>query len=154
MSFSDVFRKNKLEKEVYAKLSSPSVIAGLKADGLMFLHIYTDLTCLVKSRELSKSVKDMGMHYLGMDGFLEKIEENPCAVFDECVQVFGFEPALYDDGKLNHRRKPENIAIRIFTSVAKKFRCPFRNDNGKNFKGCEVNAGQIKKLCQGPIARR
>ena len=111
LSFLDVFRKNKLEKEVYAKLSSPSVIAGLKADGLMFLHIYADLTCLVKSRELSKSVKDMGMHYLEMDGFLEKIEENPCAVFDECVQVFGSEPALYDDGKLNHRRKPENIAI-------------------------------------------
>ena len=26
-------------------------------------------------------------------------------------QVFGSEPVLYDDGKLNHRHKPENIAV-------------------------------------------
>ena len=111
LSFLEVFGKNKLENEVYAKLSSPSVIAGLKADGLMFLHIYADLTCLAKSRELNKSVKDMSIHYLELDGFLENIEENPSAVFDKCVQVFGSEPALYDDGKLNHRHKPENTAI-------------------------------------------
>ena len=111
LSFLEVFRKNKLENEVYVKLRSPSVIAGLKADGLMFLHIYADLTCLAKSRELNKSVKDMSIHYLELDGFLENIEENPCVVFDECVQVFGSEPALYDDGKLNHRHKPENIAV-------------------------------------------
>jgi hypothetical protein len=111
LSFLEVFRKNKLENEVYVKLHSLSVIAGLKADGLMFLHVYADLTCLAKSRELNKSVKDMSIHYLELDGFLENIEENPCVVFDECVQVFGSEPALYDDGKLNHRHKPENIAV-------------------------------------------
>jgi hypothetical protein len=63
LSFLEVFRKNKLENEVYVKLHSLSVIAGLKADGLMFLHVYADLTCLAKSRELNKSVKDMSIHY-------------------------------------------------------------------------------------------
>ena len=39
------FRKNKLKNEVYVKLSNSLVIAGLKADGLMFLYISADLTC-------------------------------------------------------------------------------------------------------------
>jgi len=38
--------------------------AGLKADAIMFHHFYADLVMLAKSKELGKSVLDMGKHYL------------------------------------------------------------------------------------------
>ena len=35
---------NKLEKSVYTKLRDPQVLACLKADAIMFHHVYADFT--------------------------------------------------------------------------------------------------------------
>ena len=95
--------KNKLENDVFLKLQDPSIITSLKADGLMFLHVYADLTNLAKSTELKKSAMDMNVHYLELDGFLEHVEDNPSIVLNEIVEVFESEPKLYGDEKFNHR---------------------------------------------------
>ena len=55
---------NKLERAVYEKLQDPVMHAGLKSDAIMFHHVYADLVMLAKSKELGKSVLDMGKHYL------------------------------------------------------------------------------------------
>jgi hypothetical protein len=114
------FKRNKLEKEVYAKLQDPSVITSLKADGLMFLHIYADLTCLAKSTELKKSAMDMNLHYLELDGFLEYMESSPSIVFDTTEKVFKSEPKLYGDGKFNHRLKAENKVVYSHLQIEEK----------------------------------
>ena len=96
-------KKNKLENDVFLKLQDPSTITNLKADGLMFLHVYADLTNLAKSTELKKCAMDMNMHYLELDGFLEHVEDNPSIVLKNLVEVFKSEPKLYGDEKTNHR---------------------------------------------------
>ena len=111
LAYLEYFKKNRLENEVYAKLKNPAVMAGLKADGLMFIHIYADLTCLAKSKELKKNVRAMGIHYLELDGFLENLDDCPRMVYDKSLKVFGSEPMLYCSGKLNHRCHAENISI-------------------------------------------
>ena len=60
---------NKLEKSVYTKLKSPVELAYLKADAIMFHHVYADLVMLAKSSELQKSAFDMGQHYLELKCF-------------------------------------------------------------------------------------
>ena len=54
----------------------------------MFVHIYADLTCLAKSKVLWKSVKDVSLHYLELDGFLENIKDNPLIALNKSTQVF------------------------------------------------------------------
>ena len=55
---------NKLETEVYAKLLDSTEVTRLRADGLMYFHVYADLVMLSKSNDLGKSVMDMNQHYL------------------------------------------------------------------------------------------
>ena len=66
----------------------------VKADALMFIHVYADLVKLAKSTELNKSALDMRLHYLELDGFLELLEDNQ-AVFDSEMRVFNSEDRLY-----------------------------------------------------------
>ena len=54
---------NKLERDVYTKLLDPMELARLKADGLMYYHVYADLVMLSKSNDLGKSSLDMNLHY-------------------------------------------------------------------------------------------
>ena len=106
------FRKNTLEKDVYQKLQDSNAMAGLKADGLMFLHIYADLVTLAKSQEFKKSALDMNIHYLELNGFLEHLEENPSIAFNPNIQVFPSESRLYNECvQQNHRMKPKNKLI-------------------------------------------
>ena len=56
---------NKLERDLYAKLLDPTEMVRLKADALMFYHVYADLVMLSKSNDLGKSVFDMNQHYFG-----------------------------------------------------------------------------------------
>ena len=60
---------NKLERKVYKKLKHSDELAHLKADALMFYHIYADLVMLAKSNSLKKSVIDMNTHYLELKMF-------------------------------------------------------------------------------------
>lgn len=60
---------NKLEKSVYTKLKDPQELAWLKADAIMFHHMYADLVMLAKSNDPQKSAFDMGRHYLELKCF-------------------------------------------------------------------------------------
>ena len=55
---------NKLEQSVYEKLQDIDTLAQLKADAIMFHHIYSNLVMLAKSCDLDKNVFDMNQHYL------------------------------------------------------------------------------------------
>ena len=46
LKFTGRDKGNKLEREVYSKLHDDDEMAGLKADGLMFYHVYADLVML------------------------------------------------------------------------------------------------------------
>ena len=67
LEFLREFKKNKLD--VYDKLQNLNIMTSVTADALMFVHIYVDLVTLAKSEELNKSVYDMTIHYLELDGF-------------------------------------------------------------------------------------
>lgn len=109
---------NKLEREVYAKLLDPKCITQLKADGLMFHHVYADLVMLSKSNDLGKSALDMNQHYLELNTYLQEVEHNPDIVMEREYQVFRSEKKLYGDNKkINHRLHSTSRAIydKLFT---------------------------------------
>ena len=94
---------NQLEKEVYSKLQDSMELMWLRADALMFYHIYADLMALAKSNDLKKSVLDMGTHYLELQEFLETLQNQPEIASDISTQVFASEERIYGDTPLNHR---------------------------------------------------
>ena len=113
------FAKNKLEREVLTKLKDSHARANLKADGLMFVHVYADLVTLAKSEELNKNALDMTIHYLELSGFLEHLTDDPTIAFDVEMQVYKTERRLYDaKSNLNHRIKPKNLFVyqRLFVT--------------------------------------
>ncbi len=81
-------RGNKLEKSVYAKLSSSEEIVHLKLDALLFCQVYADLVSLAKSKQLKKSVLDMNTHYLELQTFLKQLQHNPKMIMDCDLRVF------------------------------------------------------------------
>ena len=108
---------NKLEKSVYTKLKDPQELACLKADAIMFHHVYVDLVMLAKSNDLQKSAFDMGQHYLELKCFLEEMEKYPENCMDCSYQVFPSEPRLYGTNKkINHRKHASHhiICNRLF----------------------------------------
>ena len=111
------FKRNKLEKDVYEKLHNDNIMAGVKADGLMFVHIYADLVTLAKSQQLDKSALDMNIHYLKLDGFLEELEADASIALDPYKRVFTSEKRLYDDPSINHRQRHANTKVygRLFS---------------------------------------
>ena len=99
---------NKLEKDVYRKLLDCNELAQLKADGLMFCQVYSDLVMLAKSKELKKSVLDMNVHYLELQMFLNDLQQHPEAIMNKEHHVFISEESLYtNDAKLNYRCHPK-----------------------------------------------
>jgi len=94
---------NKLERDIYEKIHDTSLMAALKADALMFCHIYADLVTLAKSNDLDKSVYDMNKHYLEMKVFLDEVAKYPEIAKNVDHQVFASEHQLYKESKLNHR---------------------------------------------------
>lgn len=96
---------NKLEIEVYMKLTSVDEMAKLRVDAIMYYHIYADLVMLSKSNELAKSVMDMNNHYLELLCFLSDVQKSPELVMDKNYEVFRSEKRLYgSSSKVNHRR--------------------------------------------------
>ena len=95
---------NKLEKDVGHKLQDCNELAALKADALMFFHVYADLVILAKSTKLKKSALDMNTHYLELQVFLQELQKHPEIVMDQRCRVFKSEEKLYgDDKNVNHR---------------------------------------------------
>ena len=95
---------NKLEREVFKKLQDQEELCNLKADGLMFYHIYADLVTLAKSTELKKSAFDMNHHFFELQLFLQLLKEHPEEALLMNCKVFPSEDRLYGTEKLiNHR---------------------------------------------------
>ena len=98
---------NKLERSVFQKLQDPIELAHLKADAIMFHHVYCDLMMLAKSTSLNKNVLDMNKHYLELQTFLSEVERYPEAAMDRNHQVYPSEKELYGkDKNVNHRLHP------------------------------------------------
>jgi hypothetical protein len=113
--YLSLFRKNKLEIEVYEKLNDDKIMAAVKADGLMFTHVYANLVTLAKSTVLNKSAFDMRIHYLELDSFLEMIIDDPEKVFDEKLQVFRSEQKLYSEPLAIAQDHADAVCKRMFT---------------------------------------
>ena len=95
---------NKLEKSVYGKLEDPKLVGALKADAIMYYHVYADLVYLAKSTEFDKSAFEMSKHYLELKCFLEELEARPEIANDSDLKVFPSEELVYGPSKkTNHR---------------------------------------------------
>ena len=100
-------KRNKLERTVYQKLYKPAELAHLKADSIMFHHVYSCLVMLAKSTKLDKNVLEMNQHYLELQVFLSEVEKHPETALNPNLRVFPSEERLYgEDRKLNHRLHP------------------------------------------------
>ena len=104
---------NRLEKEVYRKLlDSEEIMAQVKADALMFFHVYADLVMLAKSNKLQKSALSMNRHYLELQMFLQELEQHPEVIMERNYHVFRSEDKLYgDDKEVNHRIHCKSISV-------------------------------------------
>ena len=112
LSFTGKEKGNKLEQTVYQKLHEPAELAHLKADAIMFHHVYSNLVMLAKSTMLDKNVLEMNNHYLELQVFLSEVEKYPETALDANVRVFPSEERLYgEDRKLNHRLHPSYDSI-------------------------------------------
>ena len=111
LKFTGKYKKgNKLERNVFAKLNDSVELAHLKADSLMYYHVYGDLYMLSKSTELGLSVLSMNQHYLELNEYLYLVETNPNIVFDPDYCVFLSEKQIYSsDVKLNYRLKSQTV---------------------------------------------
>ena len=97
-------RGNRLEKDLFSKLQDPLKLAALRADGLMYFHVYSDLVMLSKSTQLGKSALDMNLHYLELKLFFSEMQSDIDCVFDKTLEVFKSEKRLYGNSKeINHR---------------------------------------------------
>ena len=106
---------NRLEQYVLAKLQDPVMLKTVKVDGLFFYHVYSDLTTLVKSQKLKKSVFDMNVHYLELHNFLQEVKQHPERLYDRGTPVFISEKKLHTDKKLNQRETKAYIYDKLFT---------------------------------------
>ena len=106
---------NKLETTVYRKLLDVTEITYLKADCLMFYHVYADMVMLSKSTKLNKSVLDMNTHYLELKLFLQEVEHYPETMLNKEYCVFRSEAELYGKNhKVNHRLKSPFLFQELF----------------------------------------
>ena len=87
---------NKLEQSVFEKLQDSDEIAHLKADAIMFRHVYCNLVMLAKSNDLDKNVLDMNQHYLELQVFLAEVEHDPETAMNGNLEVFVSEKRLWE----------------------------------------------------------
>ena len=71
---------SKLKCEVFAKLNDLTELAYLKADSIMYYHVYGDLYLLSKFSGLS--VMSMNQHYFELQFCLTEVESSPEIVFN------------------------------------------------------------------------
>lgn len=109
---------NKLEREVLRKLQDAVELSHLKADSLMYYHIYGDLFMLSKSKDLGLSAFSMNQHYLELRLYLTEAMNDPDIVFNKNYHVFSSEKRIYGTGtKLNHRLKSHFVYDALFEDV-------------------------------------
>ena len=109
---------NKLERDVLRKLQDPIELSYLKADSLMYYHIYGDLYMLSKSKELGLTALSMNQHYLELQLYLSEVMKHPDVVFKQNYPVFSSEKRIYGtDSKLNHRLKSPIVYDALFEDV-------------------------------------
>ena len=110
LNYTGKDKGNKLEQTLYRKLQDPTELARLKADALMFYFVYSELVMLAKSEKLGKSALDMNQHYLELQLFLQKIEDDPEAAMNKDHRVFVSEERLYGYNKdINHRIRAKHL---------------------------------------------
>ena len=110
---------NKLEQDVFCKLHDSSELDHLKADSLIYYHVYGDLWMLSKSNDLGLSVLSMNEHYLELLTYFSEVETSPNIVFDPSYRVFPSEKRIYGpDPKVNHRLGAEVVYKRLFESTS------------------------------------
>ena len=103
---------NKLQVDLLTKLQDQNEITQLRADGLMYFHVYADIVMLSKSNDLGKTVLDMNQHYLELKLYLQEVECDPSVVMDKYYQVFRSEERLYGNNKTtNHRCRPNSQVV-------------------------------------------
>ena len=109
---------NKLERDVLLKLQDAVELSHLKADSLMYYHIYGDLYMLSKSKELGLSAFSMNQHYLELQLYLSEVIKYPDVVFERNYPVFSSEKRIYGtNSKLNHRLKSPIMYDALFDDV-------------------------------------
>lgn len=109
---------NKLERELLLKLQDTVELSHLKADSLMYYHIYGDLFMLSKSKELGLSVFSMNEHYLELCTYLSEVTRDPDIVFEQHYHVFSSEERIYEaSSKVNHRLKSPFVYDALFKEV-------------------------------------
>ena len=97
---------------MYTKLREPHQLTLLRADGLMYYHVYADLAMLAKSNHLAKTALDMNLHYLELRTFLQEAQSHPEILLDSKTHVFPSECRLYgEDKNVNHRIHPISQAV-------------------------------------------
>ena len=84
-------------------------MAQLRADALLYYHVYADLVMLSKSKELAKCVLDMNNHYLELLCFLNKVQDNPEVVPRKEQAVFHSKKRLYGTSKVLNHRQHKNV---------------------------------------------
>ena len=106
---------NRLERDVFTKLQDSMELAHLKADSLMYYHVYGDLYMLSKSRS---TVLSMNQHYLELQTYLSEVEKSPEIVLNPHYHIFRSEKRLYDThSKVNHRLQSMALYQRLFKQV-------------------------------------
>ena len=74
---------DRLDRDVYyTKLQNPIELAHLKADSLMYYHVYGDLYMLSKSNDLGSTMLSMNQHYLELQTYLSEVEKSPQIVLN------------------------------------------------------------------------
>ena len=100
------------------KLQDPNELDHLKADSLMYYHVYGDLYMLSKSNDLGLSVLSMNGHYLELSTYLSEVKTSPEIVFNPNYHVFQSEKRLYgDDPKVNHRLTSQAVFDDLFRGI-------------------------------------
>lgn len=113
---------NQLERDVFAKLQDPDELSQLKADSLMYYHVYADLYMLSKSNDLGLSVLSMNQHYLELQTYLSEVEKDPDIVMDPNYHAFPSEERLFGTNKkVNHRLKSQDVYQNLFEKGEAEF---------------------------------
>ena len=101
---------NNLEVDVYTKLMNEDELSKLRADALLYYHVYADLVMLSKSKALNISVLDMNNHYFELLCFLNDVLTSPELLLVKNYRVFQSESRLYGNSTTTNHRIHKNAS--------------------------------------------
>lgn len=85
-----------MECDFYAKLHDSDELDHLRADSLMYYHIYGDLYMLSKSSDLGLSVLSMNQHYLELFTYLSEVENIQELCLTQTIMFFVLRNVFID----------------------------------------------------------